>query len=422
MVRFRHTKPRPDKISWYRLLFLSPYLFISLFLLSACNNAPGNKLFDPKDVAFSASYNPLFDGQLYPSMLLASQSSTTHLAPFTCTLTSPADNSVLRVVVDSSALNYVTIIQEIMPHRGEEYSFQPSVKWKYDVLRRLRQPGAVDLTFTCYINDEEVDIKNLHLAYRSVNECPLSLVYQGVHTDFRWLFAAYVNEDHPQIEQIITDIMDQGNVKRLNGYQGTERNVRDQVFAVWYYALDRGITYSSISCTSNPSSRANVQHIRFFDEVYSSRQANCIDACVFFASILRKIGLKPVIFVEPCHAYLGYYTDKNRKNISLLETTITSWVNFPELEKSLDADGRLPDEQFSKIRKYISDQEAEQYLGGRMRFTDLKRAIARSLFDKATEYDRETFNNNREHFADPESITYQQLDIEQLRKEVQPIN
>ena len=394
--------------------------------MAACHFAPGNKLFDPRQVAFTATYNPLFDGQLYPSMLLATNNQLDTKRPtlntFSITLTAPADNSVLRVVVDSSALNYVTIFQEILPHHGEEYTFQPSIKWKYDVLRRLRQPGAVDLTFTCYINDEEVDIKNLHLAYRTVNECPLSLYYQGVNHDFRWLFAAYVNEDHPQIEQIITDIMGQGTVRRLNGYQGTERNVRDQVFAVWYYALDHGITYSSISCTSNPSSRANVQHIRFFDEVYSSRQANCIDACVFFASILRKIGLKPVIFVEPCHAYLGYYTDKGRKNISLLETTITSWVNFPELERNLDADGRLTDEDFNKIRKYLSDQEANLYLNGRMSFTDLKRSVARSLFDKASEYDLETYNTNRLHFADTASITYQQLDIEQLRKQVQPIN
>lgn len=420
MDRLHQSKPRYSAVIVACLLTC---------LLSACHQAPGNKLFDPRQVDFSVNYNPLYDGQLYPSLLLATNNPspdnlTAQLSTFSFTLTSPAENSVLRVVVDSSALNYVTIFQEILPHRGEEYTFTPSVKWKYDALRRLRQPGAVDLTFSCYINDEEVDIKNLHLTYRTVNECPLSFRQSNSSdiVDCRWLFAAYVNEDHPQIEQIISDIMDQGNVRRLNGYQGTARDVRDQVFAVWYYALDRGITYSSISCTSNPSSLANVQHIRFFDEVFSTRQANCIDACVFFASILRKIGLKPVIFVEPCHAYLGYYTDKNRKNIALLETTITSWVNFPELERSLDGDGRLPDEQFDKIRKYLSDQEAERYLNGKMKFNELKRTIARSLFDKASEYDRDTYNTNREHFADTTSITYQQLDIEQLRKQVQPIN
>lgn len=403
-----------------------PLLLLALtasLAFSACFHQ-GPKAFDPAQVNFRAEYNSLFDGQIYPALILGLNqlSSQSPLTTFSLSVTSPADNAVLRVVIDSSALNYVTIIQEILPRRGETYVFQPSVKWKYDAMRRTRIPGAVDLTFTCFINDEEVDVKNLHLGYRSVNECPLSLVSNGQTTDFRWLFAAYVNEDHPQIEQILTDIMQQGTVSRLTGYQsGGVQAVHDQVFAVWYYALDHGITYSSISCTSNPSPRANVQHIRFFDEVLTTRQANCIDACVFFASILRKIGLKPVIYVEPCHAYLGYYTDRNRKQVALLETTITSWVNFPEMQRSLDTNGRLPEAKWQKIKRYLSDEQATRYIAGSMTFDELKLAVAHSLFEKAGEYDRETYNANRDHFADSSSITYQQLDIELLRKQVQPI-
>lgn len=396
----------------------------AILLLVACQQKAGNKMFDPRQVDFVAEYNPLFDNQIYPSLILGlnQTGNSQQTGIFNLSVTAPRDNAVLRIVIDSSSLNYVTIIQEILPHRGERYTFQPSVKWKYDVLRRMRQPGVADFTFTCYINDEEVDIENLHLGCRTVNECPLSLKANGQANDFRWLFAAYVNEDHPQIEQILTEIVEQGNVNRIAGYQSGSRMVTEQVFAVWYYALNRGITYSSITCTSNPSPNANVQHIRFFDEVWQSRQANCVDACVFFASILRKMGLKPVIFVEPCHAYLGYYTDKNRKNIALLETTITSWVNFPELERSLDDEGRLPEAKLDKVKRYLSNDELQRYNNGQMTFEQLKRVVARSLFEKATEYNKETYNDNREHFTDSAAITYQQLDIELLRKEVLPIN
>ena len=423
MVRICQPKPRYRLLKTTRKTYSVLFLALSCLLISACHRGP--KQFDPRQVDFTVEYNPLFDNQLYPALILGLNQSNVNasLPIFTIEVTAPRDNSVLRVVIDSSSLNYVTILQEILPHRGETYTFSnPSVKWKYDVIRRLRQPGVADLTFTCYINDEEVDIKNLHLSYRTVNECPLSLQYEGHTYDFRWLFAAYVNEDHPYIEQILNDIIAQGNVSRLAGYQGGRAQVRDQVFAVWYYALDHGITYSSITCTSNPSPRANVQHIRFFDEVYNNRQANCVDACVFLASILRKIGIKPIIFVEPCHAYLGYFTDKNRKDIALLETTITSWVNFPDLERSLDANGQLPEAQFNKVKKYLSENDIALYREGRLPFDQLKVSVARSLFDKATEYDRETFTANRSHFADTNSITYQQLDIEQLRKIVQPIN
>ena len=394
-----------------------------MIVCSCTGKKASGKLFDPKQVAFSASYNPLFDSQLYPSMILATANNPADdPQTFDVEVTAPADNSVLRIVVDSSAISYVTIFQEILSRRGQTYTFHPTLKWKYDVLRRARQSRAVDLTFTCYINDEEVDIKNLHLGCRSINECPLSLIYDHKTSDFRWLFAAYVNEDHPQIEQILTDIIDQGVVTRLTGYQNGARNVREQVFAVWYYALCRGISYSSITCTSNPSPRANVQHIRFFDEVWGTRQANCVDACVFFASILRKLGLKPVIFVEPCHAYLGYYTDKDRRNIELLETTITSWVNLPELDRSAGEDGILSDEALNKISKYVSEADIERHKNGSLPLESLKVAIARSLFDKASQYDRETYEANRTNYTDTASITYQQLDIEQLRMKVQPIN
>ena len=423
MVPIHPPKPRPRKLT----IRTFGSLLLCLLLLVACNNHP-SKQFDPAVVAFSAAPNPLFDNQLYPSLLLATNQNSNHnfnpqLAIFNLQVTAPADNSVLRVVVDSSALNYVTILQEILPRRGETYSFYPSLKWKYDIIRRLRQPGAVDLTFSCFINDEEVDIKNLHLNYRSVNECPLSLVHNHRTYDFRWLFAAYVNEDHPYIQQILTDILQQGTVSRFSGYQSNKTQaVLDQVFSVWYYALDRGIAYSSITCTSNPSPRANVQHIRFFDEVYNTRQANCVDACVFFASILRKIGLKTDIFVDPCHAYLGFYSDRNRRNLNLLETTITSWVNFPELQRSLLPDGSLPEAQFNKIAKYLSEQQQADYRSGKLSFDALKLAVAHSLFDKALQYNRETHQANLPHFADTAAINYQQLDIELLRTQISPIN
>lgn len=401
-------------------------LLAATLLLAACDS--GNKhrrTINPNVVGFTADYNPMFDNQLYPSFIMGlnTYNGSDDLALFTVSLTSPSNNSVLRVVVDSSSLNYVTILQETLPKKGERYTFKPNIKWKYDKLYATRQSGVIDLTFTCFVNDEEVDIKNLRLHYRSVNECPLSLRDTANRPqDFRWLFAAYVNEDHPYIEKILTETLDKQIVTQFSGYQSGAKQVEQQVFAIWYYALSHGISYSSISCTSNPSTRSNVQHIRFFDEVYNTRQANCIDACVFFASILRKIGLKPVIFVEPCHAYLGYYTDKNRKNLKLLETTITGWVNIPEMQKSFDATGKITNTQFDNVSKYLTAEQQQKYRGTPLNFEALKMDLAKALFEKATTYNADTYNANKAAFSDTTKITYQQLDIELLRKMVQPIN
>ena len=398
-------------------------ILISLALLASACHGPKPKVYDPSYVRFEASYNPYLENQFYPSLVMgvASLSDQTFgmndtNALFTVSVTAPTSNAVLRITIDSSNLNYVTIFQEVLPLKDVRY-----------------QQGITDLTFTCYINDEEVDVKNVRINYRSANDCLLSVLDADskLH-DFRWLFAAYVNEEHPYIDSILNDIMQQGIVTKITGYQKDAKSVVSQVEAIWYYALERGIAYSSISCTSTPTKRANVQHIRFFDQVYNSRQANCVDACVFFASIMRKIGLKPVIFVEPCHAYLGYYTDSKRRTLRLLETTITSWVDFPALTKNYnetiasDPEAKGPNsisETMNKrYNKYLTTDERKRWENGRMTFDEYKKAIAHNIFLKSTEQNRENYNNNKKLFADPNNQLYQQLDIEQLRKLVQPIN
>lgn len=407
-------------------------------LVASC--APKPRTYDPAQVRFEARYNDILENQLYPSLVmgvasLSDQSwffSDTN-ALFTIEVTAPVSNAVLRVTIDSSNLNYVTIMQEVLPIKGMRYIFYPSLKWKYANLYRTRQQGTLDLTFTCYINDEEVDVKNIKVNYRSANECPLSVRDKdGRNHDFRWLFAGYVNEDHPYVDSIVSEITTQGVVSTITGYQKNAATVDDQVEAIWYYALERGITYASISCTSTPTTRSNVQHIRFFDEVYHSRQANCIDACVFFASIMRKIGLKPVIFVEPCHAYLGYYTDSKRKNLKLLEATMTSWVNFPSLTKNYeetmaahpDAKGkaRISEAMNKKYMKYLSAQDQQRWAEGTMTLDELKHAVSHTIFLKSQTHNEDNYNNNKALFAKQNNMQYQVLDIELLRKTVQPIN
>lgn len=422
------------------LQFIKCGLLIAVAALAMAGCSPKPRMYDPTVVHFEATYNPILENQLYPSLVMGvaslsdqSYNLTDTNALFSVSVTAPVSNAVLRITIDSSNLNYVTIMQEVLPVKGMRYTFYPSVKWKYANLYHTRQQGSLDLTFTCYINDEEVDVKNVRVNYRSANECPLSVRDKNGHYhDFRWLFAGYVNEDHPYIDSIVSAITQQGVVSLITGYQKNAATVVSQVEAIWYYALERGITYASISCTSTPTTRSNVQHIRFFDEVYHSRQANCIDACVFFASIMRKIGLKPVIFVEPCHAYLGYYTDAKRRNIKLLETTMTSWANFPALTKNYQetmaanpaARGRdrISAAMNKKYCKYLTPDQLRHWEDGSMTFDEFKLAVSHDIFTKASEHNQDNYNANKAFFAKTDNMQYQQLDIELLRKVVQPIN
>jgi hypothetical protein len=400
------------------ILLTLPLLFLS------CDKAALKKTINPKDVDFVAEYDTDFNNILYPSMLLAMSSYGGNVEKplFSVSVTAPKNNSVLRIVADSSVLNYVSITQETLLRKGIRYTYEPVIKWKYENIYRLRQQGYVDITFTCYINDEEVDVKNIRLNYRPINECLLSLMGKdGTYRDYRWLFAAYVNEDHPMIDGMLREILSQGMVTKFDG-SSNEKKVDSQMRAIWYYALNRGLAYSSISCTSNGSKSSNSQHIRFFGDVYKNRQANCIDACVFFSSIMRKIGLYPIIFVEPCHAFLGYYTDKTKKKIALLETTITGWVNMPEFESHFSSENNQFDEDYyNKISKYLTDKQKNDYQEGKMDLEQIKKAISNNLFDKAASYQAENYKSNKNLYSDTTQPAYQMLVIEELRKQISPI-
>ena len=65
-------------------------------------NTTGKKQFDPQTVNFKAEAFPFLADQLYPSLLLAKiQADST----FSVSVTSPANNALLRIVVDSSLFN-----------------------------------------------------------------------------------------------------------------------------------------------------------------------------------------------------------------------------------------------------------------------------------------------------------------------------
>ena len=399
-------------------------LSITFLAFATCSGPLKKKAsFDPNQVQFEVNYNNSLDNTIYPSFILGmanynGKEESDDL--FTIGITSPKRNSVLRIVMEASKINYVTTIQTTLAEAGKRYKITPLIKWKYDDLAHIKQPGMVDLTFTCYINDEEVDVKNLRLNYRSVNECLL-----GIHDDnnkyidYRWLFAAFVNEEHPYLDRILDEILQQGIIDRFTGYQLNEKNVNEQVFAIWYYLQTKGIHYSSITNTSMASKKVNTQYIRFLDEVYHNKQANCIDACVFMASILKKIGIHTVIFIEPSHAYIGYYKDKKKKKMALLETTIAGNINLSSINES--GDPELISRQLSRYTKYMKHNEMQKFNQGLISAKKVKESISRESFGIATNYNIERFIKNKKLYNDPRYSSYSMLDINELREKVQPI-
>ncbi|MGQ0599022.1 hypothetical protein [Aquabacterium sp.] len=167
-------------------------------------------------------------------------------------------------------------------------------------------------------------------------------------------------------------------VKQWIGTQGTEQQTLEQVWAIWYLFQRNKFTYSSVTTVSDTRTDLFSQTIRPLSQSVRTQQANCIDGTVLFASILRKIGIEPMIVLIPGHAFLGFFTDAAQRQPRFLETTMLNNEANPfnqrqpsklgmGLAKALGTDVNMEPSRNSFTAALIEGQrkftEAAPYLG-----------------------------------------------------------
>lgn len=98
----------------------------------------------------------------------------------------------------------------------------------------------------------------------------------------------------------------------FDGYGGAfattpDEGVRLQLRAIWA-ALQHTwrIDYSN----PPPSYTRGVQRVRTPEEILRSRRATCIELALLLASCWEHIGILPVLFLTPGHAFAGYWTSE----------------------------------------------------------------------------------------------------------------
>lgn len=231
------------------------------------------------------------------------------------------DNQRVRVEISMPGWLRASHIDTRLPKAGKRYSIFPTLAWDFDRLRALRQPVPETVVFSVSSDGAPAEDRSLRVRMRSINDAPYFITSKKSPTDLSWMFAAYVDEDHPRVNRIITEALGQGIVKRFDGYQERDsKQVLKQVFAIWYALQKRGIRYSSITRTGNATGDVLAQHVRFLDESWQNNQANCVDGSVLMASILRKIDLNPSLVLVPGHMLLGFELSPGGER-AYLETT-----------------------------------------------------------------------------------------------------
>ena len=276
----------------------------------------------------------------------------------------PKAHTKVKVTVKENEVIATTTWSGEIPEADRDYYIAPKVNYKFDRLRQVRQQVPINVSFSVEVDGRSLGDQAETLQLHSINDCPFGVanseetvddenVTDG-SADLGWMFAAYVNEDHPFIDKILKEALSTKITNNFAGYQAQDpADVLKQVFAVWTALQKHGIQYSSITEVPGGSALVNSQYVRFLDQSVNNSQANCVDGSVVFASILRKIGLKPYLITIPGHMLMGFYLDPEGNDYVELETTVigTKAADEHEAEEPPEALGQLADQIDGSLRK-----------------------------------------------------------------------
>jgi hypothetical protein len=307
------------------------------------------------------------------------------------TIQADEDDTPITVTISCDAIMEPSTFTGTLAEAGETYTIFPKIKYKYDALAKRSQPGPVTVTYKVEVGDEDAEEVAKTLTLRSINDCPFLMVEDGKTVDVCFMFAAYVNEQHPFVDKLLREALNTRIVDSFTGYQIKDKaEVYRQVYAVWHALTQRDLRYSDITTSSAESDTVNSQHVRLIDESINNAQANCVDGSVLMASVLRKVGIEPVLVMVPGHCYLGFYLDPEGKEIAALETTL--------LGSSPDGDAVA----ITGVDEVVSDQWAGQK--------------SWKTFTAALAIGGQDLTKNAENFQKSEDPDYQLITIVAARK------
>ena len=300
-------------------------------------------------------------------------------------------NSKLRIEVAETPFFSESVSEFILPKPGKEYLVFPDIIWNYQALRDNNQAVPVSISVKAELNRKKMPQRLKTISMRSINECPLGYVDDKMKFhDTGEFFAAYVNEEHPQIDKLLREALDTRLVNRFLGYQGDtsqSENVDKQVYALWNVLQKRNFKYSS---TTNSSLSSNVVYTSPSPQPYEPKRA-----IVLLASLLKAININPILVRIPGHMFVGYYTDKTHTDMNFLETTMIGDVNLDDF---------FPDEKLDSTMVGKSQNQ-----------------MSKLTFEKSKEYANKKYREN-ESLIHSGKVNYMFLEIDKkTRAQVQPI-
>lgn len=206
---------------------------------------------------------------------------------------------------------------------GDSVALYPYLNWNYRALAGWEGSRSINLQFAISIDGSAALCKGQRATVQSVQLCPFHIL--GI--DALWMFAAYVDEDHPAIQKLITEAAEFAKSAKYDvafcGYQQGGENALRQVAAIWAQIQRHGFTYINTPFTSSTEQNIFHQAILPLDRVLADRRGNCVETSALLVSALTKLGINSCLFTVPGHMYVAIYAPiKGQQfDVRFLETT-----------------------------------------------------------------------------------------------------
>lgn len=274
-----------------------------------------------------------FSDNLYPSLLLSfATADPQYTRCFTVSVKGAVPGRTYKVEIDCSLLQTAAVSS--VTAKSRRFTLTPDLPWNYVALRRVIQGRPETVVATVTGGDDSTQATAL-CSVHPVNEV-VSRIYDdgtGSWVDMSLCYAAFVNEDHPWISAILQEAAARDGLARFSGYEFGPESVVRQMSAIWDALAARGLAYVDIATTSGSTTDVETQYVRFLDQSLHDQGANCVDGSVLFASIFRRIGLRPVLLFRPGHCLVAVYDSSEGGHLMGLETTLLSTGTFGDAFK-----------------------------------------------------------------------------------------
>src|SRR5690606_8295871 len=132
------------------------------------------------------------------------------------------DQQPVRVTIQLPGWLRDSTLDVRLAKAGKWYSLYPVLEWDFARLRDFDQAAPATLAFELQLDGQPVERKIERVRLRSVNDAPYFVQDGKRSTNLAWMFAAYVDEDHPQVRRILSDALKTDTVKRFDGYQSRD--------------------------------------------------------------------------------------------------------------------------------------------------------------------------------------------------------